>query len=177
MRTPDNESIASYLSLAPDTTALFFELHSEMQGPVLSLCAALGRQFPGRRISMTAAFSYRMMDLQMVVGVSAPLTPENAVIVDQLMQEYFQPVMDRISSKQLVVVALGENLGEHSARHSYDKPVEALAGIERARDKLIDAGPLGGLLATSMPLYEQGHGDDLARLFKVVSSHTHQVPN
>jgi hypothetical protein len=165
--------------MAPSTTALFFELNPEMQGPITGLCAEIGKHFPGCRISMTAVFSYRLMDLQMVVGVSAPMTPENAQLVDALMQERFQPVMDRIKSKQLVVMALGDNLGEHSARErrSFDKPMAALADMDQHRERLMYAGALGRLMAASSPLFEQGQGDDLSRLFKVVSKGVQHVPN
>jgi hypothetical protein len=175
----DAGTTATYISMAPSTTALFFELNPEMQGPITGLCAELGRHFPGCRISMTAVFSYRLMDLQMVVGVSAPMTPENARLVDALMQERFQPVMDRMKSKQLVVMALGDNLGEHSARdrQSFEKPVAALADMDYDRERLVQAGAFGRLLATSAPLFEQGQGDDLARLFKVVSKGVQHAPN
>ena len=170
MHVPDNAGLtARYLSLAPATTAQFFRLNPEMQGPVTNLCGLLGRYFPECQISMTAVYSFEETELMLVIGVSTPLTEESATLVDQIMESYFQPLMDKIGSDQRVLVAIGEKLGEHSVRYNAPKPIEVLAGIEERLDRLTEAGPFGGLLATSLPMFEQGCGNDLQRVFKAAN--------
>lgn len=170
MQLPDNAGLtARYLSLAPDTTAQFFRLNPEMQGPVANLCALLGRYFPDTQISMTAVHSFEQEELMLVIGVSTPLNEQSAGIVDQIMAGYFQPLMDKIDSDQRVLVAIGENLGSHSTQFNASKPIEVLAGIDDRLDRLAEAGPLGSLMASSLPLYERGCGNDLQRVFKAAN--------
>lgn len=173
MQVPDNPGVRShYLSLAPSTTAQFFRLNPELQGPVANLCAILGQQFPGSQISISAVHSYTVNGLMLVVGVSTPLNEESAAIVTSVMEDYFQPILDRMGMERRVMVALGEGLGSHSTERNTARPLDVIADSEEALDKLSEAGPLGFVLATSLPLFERGLGDDLARVFKAANTAT-----
>jgi hypothetical protein len=158
-----------YISLAPEATAFFFLRYSEMQGPVSNLCSLLGNVFPGTIVSISAVYSFTGKSLQLVVGVSAPLDETNAETVDGIMDSYFQPIMDRMHSEHKVLVALGENLGQHSTDRTYDSPAMMLADLDGRFRGMLETGPLGRLFGTSVPLHEQGKGDDLARLYRVVN--------
>jgi len=170
MQLPDNADVQShYLSFAPATTAQFFRLNPELQGPVSNLCALLGRCFPGSQVSMTAVYNFGEADLKLVIGLSETLDEGTAGVVGELMAEYFNPIVERMDLGDKVMVALGSGLGEHSTRYNSPAPLEAMARMEEKFDELESRGPLGTLLATSLPLYEKGFGNDLERVFRAAN--------
>jgi len=178
MQVPENAGVKTrYLSLAPGTTGQFFRLYPELQGPVANLSAILGQHFPGSQVSMTAVHSYAMEGLMLVIGVSVPLNDESAAVVTDLMENYFQPILDRMGMERRVMVALGEGLGSHSTEYNTGRPLDAIANSEDQLDRLGDAGPLGLVLATSVPLYERGRGNDLDRVFHAANSTAHISSN
>jgi hypothetical protein len=173
MQPPDNRGVGTrYLSLAPSTTAQFFRLNPELQGPVANLCSILGQHFPGSQISITAVHSYTVNGLMLVVGVSTQLNEESSAIVMSVMEDYFQPILDRMGLERRVMVALGDGLGSHYTDENTARPLEVIANIEDKLDDLSEAGPLGYLMATSLPIFERGKGDDLARVFKAANTAT-----
>jgi hypothetical protein len=173
MHLPDNADIqAHYLSFAPATTAQFFRLNPELQGPVSGLCSLLGHCFPGSQVSMTAVYNFEDADLKLVIGLSEPLNESTAGVVSELMTEYLNPIVERMGLGGKVMVALGAGLGEHSSRYNTTAPLEAMARMEESFDELGLKGPLGTLLATSLPLYEKGCGNDLERVFRAANPET-----